>query len=111
MSLIKSFGWAIHGLRTVWKEERTFKIEVVIGLIALIAAYVRDLSIPRWLFLVIMIAWVLMSEIVNTAIEDICNKIEPHHNPVIGKIKDIMAGYVLISSIAAIVVGAIIFFA
>lgn len=50
-----------------------------------------------------------MGEIVNTAIEDICNKIEPNQNPVIGKIKDTMAGYVLVSSVAALIAGIILF--
>lgn len=99
----------MHGLKTVWKEERNFKIQVLVGILALIAAYVTGFAPWEWIFLILIIALVLMGEIVNTAVEDICNKIEPKKDPVIGKIKDIMAGYVLISSIAALVAGLALF--
>ena len=32
----KSFGWAINGIRVVWREEINFRIEVVIAVIVLI---------------------------------------------------------------------------
>ncbi len=106
---LKSFGWAKNGLRAVWIEERNFRIEVVIGIVAIIFGLYRGIAPWQWVFLVLIIAFVLMSEIINTAIEDICDKLEPNQDPLIGKIKDTMAGYVLISSIAAIVAGIILF--
>lgn len=106
---IESFGWAKNGLRAVWLEERNFRIEVVIGMVAVALGIYRDFADWQWILLVIIIAFVLMAEIVNTAIEDICNKIEPKQDPVIGKIKDTMAGYVLVSSIAAALAGLVLF--
>ncbi|HEU5114891.1 MAG TPA: diacylglycerol kinase family protein [Candidatus Paceibacterota bacterium] len=108
-NLFKSFGWAIHGLKTVWKEERNFRIDVAVGALVLILAFFRNFAPGQWVFLVLIIALVLMGEIVNTAVEDICNKIQPEQDPIIGKIKDIMAGYVLISALAAVVAGIMLF--
>jgi diacylglycerol kinase len=108
---ITSFGWARKGITTVWKEERNFRIEFVIAVIVILAAFVREFTPVQWLFLIIAIALVLLAEIVNTAIEDICDMIEPNMSPAIGKIKDMMAAYVLFSSIVAAVIGVFIFLA
>ncbi|MBI5134212.1 MAG: diacylglycerol kinase [Candidatus Taylorbacteria bacterium] len=109
-NFLRSFGWATNGLRIVWREERNFRVDVVVAVVVAIAAYLRDFAPWQWIILVILIGWVLMGEIVNTAIEDICDKIEPQRDPVIGKIKDAMAGYVLVSAISAAIAGVMLFF-
>lgn len=93
--LIKSFGWAMNGLRTVWREELSFRIELVVGLILVVGAGVLRFSIIEWIILLACIGAVLSAEIINTAIEDLCDRVEPSFDPVIGKIKDTMAGLVL----------------
>lgn len=108
---LKSFGWARKGLGTVWKEERNFRIEAVMAVLVIVAGFIRDFAPVQWLFLIIAIALVLLAEIVNTAIEDICDVIEPNKSPAIGKIKDMMAAYVLFSSIVAAIIGLFIFLA
>ena len=108
---LTSFGWARHGLKTVWKEERNFRIETFIAILVIIAGFIRNFTPVQWLFLIIAIALVLLAEIVNTAIEDICDVIEPNKSPAIGKIKDMMAAYVLGSSIVAAIIGIFIFLA
>lgn len=108
--LKQSFAWAKNGLKTVWIEERNFRIEINIGIIAIVLGILKGISRADWLFVFIAIGIVLCAEIVNTAVEDICNKIEPKEDPEIGKIKDIMAGFVLISCIVATLIGLYVFF-
>jgi diacylglycerol kinase len=108
---LTSFGWARHGFSAVWKEERNFRIESVIAALVIIAAFVREFTPVQWLFLIIAIALVLLAEIINTVVEDICDIVEPNKSPAIGKIKDMMAAYVLGSSIVAAIIGLFIFLA
>lgn len=108
--LKQSFKWAMHGLKTVWKEERNFRIEVIIGIVVVTLGVLQGLSAIKWALVFIAICFVVTAEIVNTAIEDICNKIEPNTDPVIGKVKDIMAGFVLVSCICAVLIGFVVFF-
>lgn len=108
-NVMKSFRWAVNGLKTVWREERNFRIEVVIACIVVSYGCLKDLSAYSWALLCVAITLVLTAEIVNTAVEDICNKIEPKQDSTIGKIKDIMAGFVLLASICATLLGMIIF--
>jgi diacylglycerol kinase len=61
-------------------------------------------------FVVVAITLVLGSEILNTILEDTANELEPNHHSFIGKIKDMMAAVVLINSLAALVIGALVFY-
>lgn len=107
---INSFSFAGSGLRTTWREENNFRIEVVIAILVTLIMFLFDFSSLESLFCVIAITLVLASEIINTAVEDICNKIEPNQDSAIGKIKDLMGAFVLVTSLGALVVGAIIFY-
>ncbi|MCX6716559.1 MAG: diacylglycerol kinase family protein [Candidatus Taylorbacteria bacterium] len=108
--MVKSFGWAMNGLKTVWKEERNFRLETFAMVLVIALAFIFHFSTFEWVAVLFAIIIVLSGEIVNTAVEDICNKIQPNQDPVIGKIKDIMAGYVFLTSLGSAAVGIIIFF-
>ena len=107
--LINSFRFAINGIRSVWCEEENFRIEIVIGVIVLLMGFILDLLIIEWIFIIGCIGAVIAAEMLNTAVEDLCNKIEPNADPVIGKIKDIMGGFVLVVSLVSVTIGIIIF--
>ncbi|MEK7568738.1 MAG: diacylglycerol kinase family protein [Patescibacteria group bacterium] len=107
--LIKSFGWAMHGVRTVWSEEVNFRIELFVGLVVVVLGFYFKLGLIEWVIVVECITAVLSAEMVNTAIEDLCNKVQPNTDPVIGKIKDTMGGFVFIVALGAAIVGILIF--
>ncbi len=107
--LIKSFVWAMNGLRTVWREEANFRVEALVAIAAIILGSWLQLGAVEWMILAMCIIAVLASEMVNTAIEDLCDRVEPAHDPVIAKIKDIMAGFVLLVSVGALVIGVMLF--
>ncbi len=106
---INSFKYALRGLVTVWQEERNFRIESVTALIVSICMVYFRFSFVESSILVIAMALVLLSEIVNTVIEDLCNKVEPKHDSVIGKIKDTSGAFVLVAVIGSVVVGVLVF--
>lgn len=106
--MIQSFKWAMHGLRTVWKEEKNFRIQVLIGFFVVVFGGYVGFSLLEWMIVAACITSVLSAEMVNTAVEDLCNKIEPNTDSEIGKIKDIMAGFVFLVCLASAGVGAVI---
>ena len=105
---IKSFGWAMHGLRTVWREEVNFRTELYAAIILIAFAGYLKFSVIEWIVVAAVITIVLAGEVVNTIIEDLCNKIEPRQDPTIGKIKDMAAGFVLLASLGAGVMGGLL---
>jgi diacylglycerol kinase len=105
-----SFLFAWNGLKTTWQEEHNFRVEILIGVIVLFFIVFFNFTFLETIFCVIAITLVLSSEIINTAVEDVCNKIEPQHNSIIGKIKDTMAAYVLVSCLGATIIGILVFY-
>lgn len=73
------------------------------------AGFYFNVKTTEWLFLIFAIALVLVSEIVNTSIEEIVNFISPEFNKQAGRIKDLGAAFVMMAAIFAIVTGIIIF--
>lgn len=99
----------MNGIKTVWIEENNFRIQSVIAFFVLAFVFYMEFSLFEKAFVVLAIVLVLAGEMINTTIEDLCNKIEPNHDDFIGKIKDISSGFVLLSSIGAFIIGAIVF--
>lgn len=107
--VINSFGWAINGVRTTWREEMNFRIEILCAFGVVVAGVYLNFSKIEWAFIVACITAVLAAETINTAIEDLCNKVEPNTDPIIGKIKDVMGGFVLIVVAGASIIGLMVF--
>ena len=107
---INSFNYATKGLKAAWKEERNFRIEVIATIIVVICILYFKFTFIEAILCVIAVSMVLGAELVNTALEDMCDKIEPAQNPAIGRIKDIMAALVLVNVCAAIIIGLLTFY-
>ncbi len=105
----KSLKDALSGLKTVWAEEHNFRIEVVAAIAVVFSIFYFNFSYIESAFSILAIIIVIAAEIVNTVIEDLCDRIEPNHDETIGKIKDTMAAFVLVSVTGAIIIGIIIF--
>lgn len=105
----KSLRNALNGLKIVSLEERNFQIHIVAGVAAIILGLALDISQTEMMLLIVAVVFVLASEAINTALEDLCDIVEPRPDPLIGKIKDISAGFVLISVLGAVAIGVMVF--
>ena len=106
----RSFKWAMQGLLYVARTEQNFRVELLIGLAALYAAFYIGIDAWRMVVLVMMVALVLVLECVNTIIELMVDMLKPRTHRYAQIIKDIMAASVLISSIAAVIIGILLFY-
>jgi len=104
-SIIKSIGHSVRGVATVIKEERNFRIHIVVAILAILFAWSSHFNFVEFSLIVIAIIIVCVAEIINTAIEKTWDHLNPSHHPMIGSIKDIMAGGVLVASIGSIAIG------
>ncbi len=94
-------GW--RGLRAVWREEWHFKYQVGFVVAGMAFACAIGASAFELVLLAGALSVALASEIINTAVEDVCNKIEPNFDPAIGAIKDMAQAFVIVSSMPAII--------
>lgn len=109
MRFLKSFLFALNGLRDAIRHEKNFRIQSAIALLVIISGFFFSISANQWMVILICIAMVLSFEIMNSAIEKLCDFVCPSINPTIKKIKDLSAGAVLLSAIISFIIGCIIF--
>ncbi len=109
-STIKSFGFAFSGIKTALVQEPNFRIHIVIAILATAFAVYLGLSSLEWLILIFTIFFVLIMELVNTAIEAVVDIVSPEVQEKAKVAKDVSAAAVLLTSVLAVAVGALIFF-
>lgn len=109
MSWFKSLKVAVRGITLVWREERSFQIQTVAAAGVIVLMLVLNLKPWEDIVLLLTIALVLILEILNTVAERFVDMVKPRLSSYVGVIKDMMAGAVLVMSIMAAIIGAIIF--
>lgn len=109
MRVIKSFGWAFNGLKDCIRHEKNFRMQYALAIIVVIAGFFLGLSSFEWAIILLCFAVVLSFEIINSAIEKLCDLVCPDFNLVIKKVKDMSASAVLLSAIITFIIGCIIF--
>ncbi len=106
---LRSFGYSWNGIKSFISTEQNGRIHLVISAIVIILGFVLNISTSEWIMVIICIGVVIAAEAMNTSIEKLCDHISPEKNENIGRVKDLASGAVLIVSVAAAVVGIIIF--
>jgi diacylglycerol kinase len=107
---IQSFNYAFQGLRTFFRTQHNAWIHVFIAVVVIAAGFYVGLDASEWLWIVLSIALVFITEMLNTSIEFLSDFVSPEIHPQIKKVKDVSAAAVLIASIGAVIIGLIIFF-
>ncbi|RPJ24363.1 MAG: diacylglycerol kinase family protein [Chloroflexi bacterium] len=107
-SRIHAFGHAFRGWRHVLKTQHNAWIHSVVAMLVVIVGLWLGLSPRDWAVIVLTIAMVFTAEFINTAIEAVVDLASPVHHPLAKVGKDVGAGAVLISALAAVLVGLLI---
>ncbi len=108
-SIIESFNYAIEGIIHVLRTQRNMRIHFAIAIGVLVAALAFDVSRLELIALLLAIAFVLIAEMVNTAIEAAVDVASTSFDPMAKLAKDIGAGAVLIAAVNAIAIGYLVF--
>jgi diacylglycerol kinase len=106
---LQSFKHAIRGIRMVLKSERNMQIHLIFVLLVTVFGFLFNISPVEWMFCLLAFGLVMGAEMMNTAVEAIVDLVSPDYHPLAGRAKDIAAGAVLITAIAAAITGLIIF--
>jgi diacylglycerol kinase (ATP) len=108
-SILDSFNWAFEGIIHVLRTQRNMRIHFVVAAVVLLAALVAGVSRLELIALLISIAFVLVSEMINTALEQAIDVATTAFDPLAKLAKDIAAGAVLIATMNAVAVGYLVF--
>lgn len=106
---LKSFLFAWKGLKSAFVTQVNFKIQLIIGCLAVVLAFFLEFNRIEWIILIFTATAVLITELINTVVETIADYLFPGFHETAGMIKNISAAAVLVSAIAAIIVGLMLF--
>jgi diacylglycerol kinase len=104
-----SFRHAFRGVGWMVRHEPNMRFHLVAGAAVVVAGAAVGVSVEQWAALVFAIVLVLLGETLNTAIEAVLDIVQPTHHPLVGVVKDLAAGAVLVASAGAVVIALIVF--
>ena len=109
MSFFKGFRYAFCGIIRCIKNERNMRFHTVAALYVLIFARFFNFSRGEYILILLTVCAVMAAEAVNTAIEELCDRVCSEKDEHIRNAKDAAAGAVLIAAIIAAVIGIVLF--
>lgn len=110
MKVIRSFVFAWNGFKICFTSETNFKIHLLFAAVAIWLGFTLKIIHTEWLAIIGCIALVTTLEMINTALEKLCDVVHNDVHPDIKKVKDIAAGAVLVAAGCSLIIGLIIFF-
>jgi diacylglycerol kinase (ATP) len=108
-SVIESFNFAIEGVIHVLRTQRNMRLHFAAAVVVIVVAVAVGVSKIELSVLLISIAFVLVAEMINTAVEGAIDAATTSFDPMAKLAKDIAAGAVLIASVNAVAVGYLVF--
>lgn len=108
--LNQSFSHAFNGIVQAFKTESNIKRHTLAAMIAVLAGVTLEVSPMEWVITILLIGFVVVAELLNTAIEYTVDMVcGDTYNELAKYSKDIAAGATLVSAITAVIAGSIIY--
>src|SRR5437764_642302 len=108
-TILESFNFAFEGIIHVLRTQRNMRIHFAAAVVVLVAALWAGVSHLELIALMLAIAFVFITEMINSALEQAIDVATTSFDPLAKLAKDIAAGAVLIASVNAIAVGYLVF--
>jgi diacylglycerol kinase (ATP) len=109
-SVIESFNYAISGIIYALKTQRNMRIHAVVAILVLAVSSFFNFSSVELLVILFAIALVIITEMINTAIESVVDLVTEEYHALAKIAKNVAAGAVMIAAVNAVGVGYLIFY-
>jgi len=106
---LKSISFALSGIGAMLRTQHNARIHLAATIVVVVAALWFQVAREEWVWLVFAMIAVWTAEALNTAFEFLCDVASPEFHPLVKEAKDVAAAAVLIASMGAAVVGAVVF--
>jgi len=104
--IVTAFGYSLKGLYAAFRYESAFRQELLLCLIALPIAYWQSQSWAQFFVLCASLLFILVIELLNSAIETLADALHPDYHPLVGRAKDIGSAAVFLSFALALCIWA-----
>lgn len=99
--IARAFGYSLQGLGAAWRHEAAFRQETLLAAVLIpLGLWLGDTAGER-LLLAGALVLVLITELINSAIEALADAISTDHHPLLGRAKDIGSAAVLLTLLLA----------
>jgi len=99
----------LDGISYTISHENNFKREIILGIIAVILSIVLKINILEWVVVILLICFVLVCELINTALEKTVDLYTKEYNETARIVKDVAGASVFVVCVFAAIIGLIIF--
>lgn len=106
--LFRSFGYAIQGLQISISIDQNVRFHLIVGFLVLILSLFLRVPKAELMFVIFAIFFVIITEMINTAIEEMTNLIRIEHSKEARIAKDVAAAAVLLAASFAVIVGIVV---
>ena len=93
--LFDAAGYSAQGIRACWRNEAAFRQEVALLIVLLPLSFLAANSVEQWLLLVLPLILLLIVELLNSAVENVVDRIGGEHHDLSGRAKDMGSAAVL----------------
>lgn len=107
--LINRFKFPLAGFITILKKDRNFILHIIFAMLVIIFGFIFNLNLNEWLWIILAIFIVLITEVINTSIEYVVDLYTDEYHPLAKHAKDTAAFAVLLASIMSVLIGGLIF--
>lgn len=97
----RTVRWSWQGWRAAWATEKSLRQWFVANILSAGAAFALDLATAERALVLALGLAVLAMELVNTAIETLCDHVRPEPDDMMGKAKDCASAAVALTALAA----------
>lgn len=108
-SILDSFNFAFEGIIHVLRTQRNMRVHFAVAVAVLVAAVWVGVSKLELIALLLAIAFVFITEMINSALEQAIDVATTSFDPLAKLAKDVAAGAVLIATINALAIGYLVF--
>ena len=108
-SRLKRFAFAFAGFKHFFRTEHNAWIHALATVLVIPFSFIMKISPMEWIAIIFSIAFVWITEMLNTAVEKTMDHLSPDLHPQVKLIKDVAAAAVLTASVAACIIAFIIY--
>ncbi len=102
--------YALSGIGCLFRTQVSARIQLGVAVLVIGAGFAFGIEAGEWIAVILAMGLVFGAEALNTALESLADAVHPEPDPLVGRAKDLAAGAVLLTVIAAVAIGAIVFF-
>lgn len=95
--LLNAFGYSLQGFRAAWQNEAAFREEAMLTIVLTPVALLLPVTGLEKLLLILSLLFLVLVELLNSAVEAVVDRIGPELHPLSGRAKDLGSAAVLIA--------------